>query len=306
MPRRLSLASWQSRPRRRQGAGDGRGLEVPDPGRNVTDALSQDPPSGTGAPAETLPQAIPSGGVNLNAILYTAPGQGRHPIVLLLHGLPGNEQNTDLAQTMRRAGWNVLTIHYRGSWGGPGAFSFEHCLEDAAAALDWIRDRAGDAASKLDARRTVVIGHSMGGFVAAHLLAERPEIIGGVTISGVDLPHSFGNDDQGRAAARVDENVGFGAGLHILAGTSAQALAEEAQSNADRWQLTNYAGRLANRPLLMVTSDDGFARGSDALADAIQELGAAQLERQHFATDHSYSDCRIKLQTAVLLWLTQF
>lgn len=288
------------------GHGDRRGLEVPDPGRNVTDALSQDPPTGNGAPAETLPQAIPSGGVNLNAVLYTAAGQGPHPTVLLLHGLPGNEQNTDLAQTMRRAGWNVLTIHYRGSWGGPGTFSFEHCLEDAAAALDWVRDKASDAALKLDARRTVVIGHSMGGFVAAHILAERPEIIGGVMISGVDLARSFGADDRGRAAACVDENVGFGAGLHILAGTSAQALAEEAQSNADRWQLTNYAGRLANRPLLMVTSDDGFARGSDALADAIQDLGAAQLERQHFATDHSHSDCRIKLQTAILLWLKQF
>ncbi|WP_375383453.1 hypothetical protein, partial [uncultured Sphingomonas sp.] len=58
---------------------------------------------------------------------------------------------------------------------------------------------------------------------------------------------------------------------HAIARASAQALVEEAQSNADRWRLTNYAGRLANRPLLMVTSDDGFARGSDALADAIQD-----------------------------------
>ncbi len=105
-------------------------------------------------------------------------------------------------------------------------------------------------------------------------------------ISGVDLAHSFGTDDQDRAAALVDENVGIDAGLHILAGTSAQALAEEARSNGDRWRLTNYAGRLADRPLLMVTSDDGFALGSDALADAIQGLSAVHLARHHFVTDH--------------------
>src|SRR5437870_4834283 len=97
-------------------------------------ALFLDPPSDLAAPAETLAQAIPSAGVNLNAVLLTAGGAGPHPTILLLHGLPGNEQNLDLAQSVRRAGWNVLTLHYRGSWGSPGAFSFEHCLEDAAAA----------------------------------------------------------------------------------------------------------------------------------------------------------------------------
>ena len=32
-----------------------------------------------------------------------------------------------------------------------------------------------------------------------------------------------------RPEVRIDENVGFGAGLHALAGTSSEALAEEAQ-----------------------------------------------------------------------------
>jgi pimeloyl-ACP methyl ester carboxylesterase len=110
----------------------------------------------------------------LNAVLYIAAGEGPHPNVLLLHGLPGNEQNIDLAQSMRRAGWNVLTFHYRGSWGGP---------------------------------------------------------------------------------------------------------------------------------VLLVTSDDGFAVGSNALGEAIQHRDGTCLSRAHFTTDHSYSDCRIELQIIVLRWL---
>jgi pimeloyl-ACP methyl ester carboxylesterase len=60
---------------------------------------------------------IPSHGALLNAFVYVAAGAGPHPAVVLLHGFPGNERNLDLAQDMRRAGWDVLYFDYRGSWG---------------------------------------------------------------------------------------------------------------------------------------------------------------------------------------------
>jgi pimeloyl-ACP methyl ester carboxylesterase len=65
---------------------------------------------------------IPSHGAMLNAFVYIAAGVGPHPAVVLLHGFPGNERNLDLAQDMRRAGWDVLYFNYRGSWGSPGDF----------------------------------------------------------------------------------------------------------------------------------------------------------------------------------------
>src|SRR4051812_26200803 len=67
---------------------------------------------------------IPSHGAKLNALLYIADGPGPHPAVVLLHGFPGNERNLDLAQDIRRAGWDVLYFNYRGAWGSPGDFSF--------------------------------------------------------------------------------------------------------------------------------------------------------------------------------------
>jgi len=44
------------------------------------------------------PEDLMSNGKRLNGIIYLAQGQGPHPTVLLLHGLPGNERNLDLAQ----------------------------------------------------------------------------------------------------------------------------------------------------------------------------------------------------------------
>jgi pimeloyl-ACP methyl ester carboxylesterase len=78
---------------------------------------------------------LPSHGSMLNALMYEAAGVGPHGTVVLLHGFPGNEKDLDLAQAVRRDGWNVLYFDYRGSWGSPGAFSFQHSVEDAQSAV---------------------------------------------------------------------------------------------------------------------------------------------------------------------------
>jgi pimeloyl-ACP methyl ester carboxylesterase len=268
----------------------------------VERALTCDPFIDRCFPPETLACAIPSDGVNLNAVLYTAAGAGPHPTVVLLHGLPGNEQNVDLAQSVRRAGWNVLTFHYRGSWGSPGRFSFANCLEDATAVIGWLQRVHHVAGFRIEPNAFAVIGHSMGGFIAAYVAAHHPIIKAAALISAADLGSAFGDLPFNQAVSVVDENVGTSTGLHILAGTSPRALAAEASANAAQWRLCNFADRLDGRPLLICTSDDGFAAGNRELADAMSG-STARPERTHFSTDHSYSDHRLALQRRVLGWL---
>src|ERR1700728_3983106 len=97
------------------------------------------PPREHNNPASMETFQIPSHGALLNALVYVAAGAGPHPAVILLHGFPGNERNLDLAQDIRRAGWDVLYFNYRGSWGSPGDFSFSHGIEDTVAATAFLR-----------------------------------------------------------------------------------------------------------------------------------------------------------------------
>ncbi len=53
----------------------------------------------------------------------------------------------------------------------------------------------------------------------------------------------------------------------------------------------------ANRGALI--SDDGLAPGTDALAAAIRKDGGIRLKTLHVATDHSWSDARVRLQAEV-------
>jgi len=56
-------------------------------------------------------------------------------------------------------------------------------------------------------------------------------------------------------------------------------------------------------PLLVLTSDDGLSAHSDSLVAAIRRIGGKRITTMHAATDHSWSDKRVALISAVLRWL---
>jgi pimeloyl-ACP methyl ester carboxylesterase len=266
-------------------------------------AITTDPAPDKLNPASMHSFQLPSHGSLLNALVYLAAGAGPHPTVILLHGFPGNEKNLDLAQSIRRAGWNVLYFNYRGSWGSPGEFSFTHCIEDAQSAIAYLRDPVNAGKLRTDPKTIVLVGHSMGGFVAVEASALDPGIRAVAAISAADM-------DAGKMLAIPAEKrdlavKNFAAslaeeGMAPLAGTSPESLAKEVMQNADKWAFLNIAPKLATRPLLVISADDGLAPTTDAFVEAVEKAGNQEVRAIHMATDHAYSDHRIVLQQAVL------
>ncbi len=269
-------------------------------------AIASDPAPDKGSPAAIETLQLPSHGSALNALVYIAAGAGPHPVVVLLHGFPGNEKNLDLAQAMRRAGWNVLYFNYRGSWGSPGDFSFTHALEDTQAAIAFLRDPATAKKLRVDPNRIVLIGHSMGGFMANFGGAEDAKIQAIGIISAANLgamrAQTAGPTDPEVAVKKIATSLAA-EGMAPLAGCTPESLAREILANRPKWNFIDYAAKLASRPMLVVTSDDGLAPTSDALVDALRKAGDKEVTAIHMTTDHSYSDHRIALETAVLKWL---
>src|ERR1700735_3819941 len=274
--------------------------------QRVTAAIASDPAPDKANPASMETVQVPSHGALLNGLVYVAAGAGPHPAVVLLHGFPGNEKNLDLAQAIRRAGWDVLYFNYRGSWGSPGDFSFAHAMEDTEAAIAFLRDPGMAKKLRADSSRIVLIGHSMGGFMASYGAAQDPAIRAIGLISAWDIGQEGlaavkpGNEEAAvkPLAASLAED-----GLAPLAGCTAESLAREILANRARWEFVGYAGKLAPRPVLITTSNDGLAPSEGALADALRKAGDANVHLVHIATDHGYSDHRIALETAVIEWL---
>jgi dienelactone hydrolase len=270
------------------------------------DAVIADPPQDKAHPAFETPFALPTHGVKINAMLLTAAGNGPHPSVILFHGVPGNETNLDLARAIQRAGWNVLTLHYRGSWGSPGQYSFTHCLEDGEAALAWLRDPSTVGRYGVDTHRIVVVGHSLGGFVGGWLAGHDDQLAGAAMISA---GRSFGNLPKGVSRAeivkRMADNLQNEQGMHTVGDTTPESLADEVIRKSAAWDLTQFAPVIAKHPLLVVTSDDGGAPANERVAAAVKAQPGAHVTLVHFATDHSYNDQRISLESTVVRWLAQ-
>jgi pimeloyl-ACP methyl ester carboxylesterase len=266
-------------------------------------ALTTDPPPDKAHPAAMESFQIPSHGAMLNALAYIAEGPGPHPTVLLLHGFPGNEKNLDLAQAIRRDGWNVVYFDYRGSWGSPGDFSFTHSIEDTQSAVAYLRDPAHAKKLRADPAYIVLIGHSMGGMMARYVGAQDPAIkaVGLISAAdmGVDKVQSLKPAQEKEATVNLAAHLAA-SGMAPLAGCTPESLAREVITNAAAWNIPNLALKLATRPVLVITSDDGLAPSNDAFVAALRKAGATDITTVHLSTDHSYSDQRIALETSVL------
>lgn len=276
-------------------------------GQQAPAAIATDPPVDKANPAKMEALQLPSHGALLNAIVYVAAGAGPHPVVILLHGFPGNEKNLDLAQAIRRAGWDAMYFNYRGSWGSPGDFSFTHSIEDTLAAIAYVRDPANAKKLRADPAHIVLIGHSMGGFMAVSAAAQdaKVEAIGMISAADMGSTELWASETgkepnlQVIAAALADN------GMSPLAGCTPESLAKEILDNHNQWAFPNAAAKLASRPILNLTSDDGLTATNDAFVAAVKKAGNANVTTVHMNTDHGYSDHRIALEKAVLAWLAR-
>ncbi|SDE99436.1 alpha/beta hydrolase family protein [Terriglobus roseus] len=273
----------------------------------TTSSIAADPPADSQHPSSLVEIAVPSHGAQLLGALYLASGSEPHPTAIIYHGFPGYEQNLDLAQTLRRAGYNVLAVHYRGSWGISGNFSYQHVIEDADAQVQWATSPEVVAKYRIDPKRVVVIGHSLGGYASLSAAAHNPSVVAAVSISGASLGTRFvGLKDEdkeqavAKASARIDPTD-----LLPLAGTSATALSGEVFDHRTEWNFLKLTPSLGKRPILLITAADGTGPNSATLLQALKAQGNTASTQVEVKTDHPFSDHRIALQQAILDFLKQ-
>jgi pimeloyl-ACP methyl ester carboxylesterase len=274
-------------------------LQAASAAQPIPHAVIADPPADAKNPARMEVIHVPTGGVEINGVVYVASGAGPHPTFVFFHGLPGNEKNLDLMQAVRRAGWNAVAINYRGSWGSPGKFSFAQNLEDAKAVLAYVRTPINAAKLNIDRSRIAIGGHSMGGWVAALTAAQDPAVLGTVTISAGDMGRIglAAHKQFAAVVASMNDN------RETLAGVSGESMAEELRANADIWTFASAAPRLLHTPLYVLYSADFVEADSVQLIKAITDQGGDALRFRRVPTDHSWSDKRITLAGLIVDWL---
>ncbi len=231
-----------------------------------------------------------SAGQNLLGRLYLGAGSRPRPTACVLHGIPGIEQNFDIAYALRDAGWNALIFHYRGAWGSQGEYTLSGIPDDVRAAIDELVS----GKYPVDAGRIALIGHSLGGWAAIVCAARDPRVRAAVTLGGISNMRTwYLSPEQALDYAR------------FLSGASGSQLQSEIRALGTTRNPVDLIGDMRSMPVLIVHSnpDDEVAieqahelhQASNGSAELIVIDGA----------DHTFSRHRRQLVETVVGWLTR-
>lgn len=224
-----------------------------------------------------------SHGDRLLGALYRPSVEDGAPATILLHGVPGVEQNLDIAYALRDAGWNTLLFHYRGSWGSEGSYSLAGLADDLRAATDWLIERPS-----VDPSRIAVVGMSMGGYVALAGMAADPRFVAAVALSPMLDPLRL------PLSPEIATDM-----ASMLRGLTGEELVRQWASCPP---ISSLADRLVGRPILMVVAgrDELVPPGhEERVVKAIPTIVVREFEGE----GHVFASARQPLVTTVVDWL---
>jgi uncharacterized membrane protein YjdF len=105
------------------------------------------------------------------------------------------------------------------------------------------------------------------------------------------------------AVTRAQLVAGFDDFGHSLHGATPGTVADEVIAKRAGWNLVALAPKLASLPILSVSAKYGLASRNEALTAALRKAGDSHVTAVEMDTDHSFSDHRIALSSAVVGWL---
>jgi pimeloyl-ACP methyl ester carboxylesterase len=106
------------------------------------------------------------------AISYTDSGKGS--ALVLLHGFLENQGMWTELVAVYKQKYRVITLDLLGH-GNSGCLGYVHSMEDQA-------DLVHELLAQLRIRKAIVVGHSMGGYVALALAEAYPEVLKGLVL----------------------------------------------------------------------------------------------------------------------------
>ena len=164
---------------------------------------THDPVPDPAYPASVVELTFSSAGDRMPGFIYIASGVGPHPTVVLLHGFPGNEKNLDIAQSARRAGFNVVFFNYRSAWGADGSYSLLGQDEDVQSVLGFFREPVNSKKYRVDTSHLTLLGHSLvTAIIVEHAVAssknEDDEVLKKKEKAFLHALHTRGNTDNSK------------------------------------------------------------------------------------------------------------
>ena len=236
---------------------------------------------------------IPSTDIKIYGFEYTANGQGPHPTLIMLHGNPGNERNLDIAQNLRKGGYNVVYFDFRGSWGSKGEFTFENNIADTKALINYLSDPSRVEELRIDTNKIALFGHNTGGAIALMAGLEDRRIKGVASLSLFNPYRVIKSPTGMMNMVSMKEYLSTLGMLNI----NSDYFLKEMIANVDRYNLEKYIGQ-SNKSILVIDEYE-----ANNYLNRFKKKGNIQYEI--WDTDIAFSNKRTALVRRLKDWLDQ-
>ena len=249
---------------------------------------------------------IPGRRGKIFAHTYLPGGEYPKPVVILCHGIPGNERLFDFSVFLRERGFCTLNFHYSGSWGSEGTYSIGHCMEDTASVMDYVgRNENG----RFDTNNIFVVGHSLGGLMAAYAIASFPAVRGGAILAPFNVLNDSAPILSGTGEGLLSSMFSTEREDFWLKGFQREELIAELRSEPEKYDLVSYAEGLSEKPVLLVTCRRDSVcvkeKHGGQLAEAIRSVNAAApLVYREYDDDHCFNLRRSEIRQELADFLT--
>jgi len=261
--------------------------------------------SQTTAAASITELTISSNDERMPGHIYQAAGDGPHPTAIMLHGYPGNEKNLDVAQAIRKAGWNALFFHYRGAWGAEGEFSFIGAEHDVQSVINYAQQADNAARLHIDPSKISLIGHSMGGHMAVAGILDNPSVNCAVAHDGANM----GAGGKGLFSDKQSIKIwsDYSDSLFMLNGWSGKKAVAEISQFGQQLDLVPRAKKIDQRSVHLVAADTEVI----PIEVHIKPLHTALSKHTKIASyeliddDHSFSNSRDQLIASTINFLNK-
>ncbi len=236
-------------------------------------------------PATSEEITITIGNDSIAAFGMFAAGKEKKETILLLHGLPGNERNLDLAQELRRDGRNVIYFNYRGAWGSQGEFMYSNCIEDVKKVIDFFSTSENSDKYKIKTDSYILFGHSLGGGIA--LLSGAKD----KRVKRIAIYSPFNVNTASKET--LDWAKNYINGLFML-NVDSEKFIKELIDNQISYNPLNFKNELSEKSLLVLDENNRNKEWIEQIENVEYIL---------MKTDHSFSDKRLELIEKVVKWI---
>jgi len=228
-------------------------------------------------------------------VLYIGLGEAKKPTVILLHGHPGLEKNTDIAYKLREMGWNVLMPHYRGCWGSEGKYSFTGIPTDVKNAITYMESK-----DFVDKEKIFLVGHSLGAWATVITAAQDKRVKGAVAIAGgisqTDVPTTKILEQQRERFSTLIKQ-GF------LKGITPQEAIEDSAKRMKKLAPQDWIAKISPRPLLIIGGEQDAAVNPDKVKALFMKAKQPKKLVIIKDADHVFTNKRRELVRTVTNWL---